>query len=108
MLKGWRSAFTSTTSRVAMSASSIWRAMSPELAPSSNVIRWLLRPLVEESFLRRYLDLRSRSQVLEDAFWELPADVERPETDRERAWKHLRLWLGRTTDPVAWYQTLLG
>lgn len=69
--------------------------MSP--VPGTLVLRWLLRVLCEDAFLRIYVEdveqaapsrLRSRAEI-EHIFWSLPEDPEHGEKGREKAWRVL-------------------
>ena len=81
-----------------------------ESQPDDATLRWLLRPLVEGSFLRLYLEDQDDLPLrcFEDAFWSLPTDPERPESARGGAWKILERWLDGRRAPVEWYVAVLA
>jgi Adenosine deaminase len=71
-------------------------------------VRWQLRALVEPAFLRLYLEEDPAGlRALEDAFFSLEPDTERPEDRRRDAWQQLETWVARWETPAAWFCAIL-
>jgi hypothetical protein len=79
-----------------------------------DLVRWLLRVLVDPAFLRYYVLEPERPltlQTFEAEFFALPPDQERPAESRRDAWTRLRDWFpadtGDDTVPALWFQGIL-
>jgi hypothetical protein len=66
-------------------------------------VRWLFRSLCEPTFLRLYVEENEPFplRVLEQAFWGLAGDGERPDSVRAAAWNALAQWAEPAYDPMA-------
>lgn len=79
-----------------------------------DVVRWLLRVLVDPAFLRYYVlepDFRLSRATFEAEFFALVPDQERPEGARREAWRRLQQWIpigaAQGAQPALWFQAIL-
>ncbi|MEZ4363819.1 MAG: hypothetical protein R3B48_26810 [Kofleriaceae bacterium] len=81
---------------------------------SRDLVRWLLRTLVEPAFLRYYVlepELPLSLPAFEAEFFALESDQERPSGARQAAWLRLQRWTpleaAHGVPPARWFQSIL-